>query len=317
LSLFDLLTKNGYRPFDLHHVQTFARQLLETVAFLHGIGLIHTDLKPENILLPTHRYVKVPAGKGSRRGTRVPEESDIFLIDFGSATFDDEHHSKIVSTRHYRAPEVILGLGWSFPCDIWSVGCILVELVTGEALFKTHDNLEHLAMMQRVLGEIPAKLVRQITQQQQRRRSASASSGTGGKAEGGGAGSKAGSKGKGQKKRSGNGDKGSQAGGSSSARDFFEENASGDGAPRLAWPERCNVSDSVQAVEELKDVRTLILEKCDISVRPAVDKLVDLLKALLLFDPKDRISASEALEYSFFTSVETTPTTRQQQAAPR
>ena len=40
----------------------------------------------------------------------------------------------MVSTRHYRAPEVILGLGWSFPCDIWSVGCIVVELATGEAL---------------------------------------------------------------------------------------------------------------------------------------------------------------------------------------
>ena len=55
-----------------------------------------------------------------------------------------------MSTRHYRAPEVILGLGWSFPCDLWSAGCILVELATGDALFQTHENLEHLAMMQQV-----------------------------------------------------------------------------------------------------------------------------------------------------------------------
>lgn len=61
----------------------------------------------------------------------MPEDSDIKVIDFGSATFDDQYHSSIVSTRHYRAPEVILGLGWTFPCDIWSVGCILVELATG------------------------------------------------------------------------------------------------------------------------------------------------------------------------------------------
>jgi serine/threonine protein kinase len=40
----------------------------------------------------------------------------------------------IVSTRHYRAPEVILGLGWSYPCDMWSVGCIMVELLTGALL---------------------------------------------------------------------------------------------------------------------------------------------------------------------------------------
>jgi len=50
------------------------------------------------------------------------------LIDFGSATFEWEHHSSIVSTRHYRAPEVILEIGWSHPCDVWSIGCIIFEL---------------------------------------------------------------------------------------------------------------------------------------------------------------------------------------------
>ncbi|KAG0030130.1 dual specificity protein kinase kns1 [Podila clonocystis] len=52
------------------------------------------------------------------------------------------------------------GMGWSYPCDIWSVGCILVEFLTGEALFQTHDNLEHLAMMQAVLGPFPEKIIR-------------------------------------------------------------------------------------------------------------------------------------------------------------
>ena len=66
----------------------------------------------------------------------MPATSAIKVIDFGSATFDEQYHSTIVSTRHYRAPEVILGLGWTFPCDIWSCGCILVELATGDALFQ-------------------------------------------------------------------------------------------------------------------------------------------------------------------------------------
>lgn len=89
--------------------------------------------------------------------------SDIRLIDFGSATFDDEYHSSVVSTRHYRAPEIILNLGWSYPCDIWSIGCILVEFFTGDALFQTHDNLEHLAMMETVTGNrIEPKIVRQV-----------------------------------------------------------------------------------------------------------------------------------------------------------
>ena len=66
-----------------------------------------------------------------KSAARQPATSQIKVIDFGSATFSDQYHSTVVSTRHYRAPEVILGLGWSFEADIWSIGCILVELVTG------------------------------------------------------------------------------------------------------------------------------------------------------------------------------------------
>ena len=50
---------------------------------------------------------------------------------------------------------IVLGLGWSYPCDVFSLGCILVEFYTGEALFQTHDNLEHLSMMEVVMGKMP------------------------------------------------------------------------------------------------------------------------------------------------------------------
>lgn len=56
-------------------------------------------------------------------------------------------------------PFPTLGLGWSYPCDMWSVGCILVEFVTGEALFQTHENLEHLAMMEKVFGPMPRSML--------------------------------------------------------------------------------------------------------------------------------------------------------------
>lgn len=101
----------------------------------------------------------------SRQATqrKVLLDTEIRLIDFGSATFQDEYHSSVVSTRHYRAPEIILGLGWSFPCDIWSIGCILVEFFTGDALFQTHDNLEHLAMMENVCdSRIDSHLVQSV-----------------------------------------------------------------------------------------------------------------------------------------------------------
>ena len=74
--------------------------------------------------------------KKKKRDERLLKKTDIKVIDFGSATFDWEHHSTIVSTRHYRAPEVILELGWSQPCDVWSIGCILFELYLGFTLFQ-------------------------------------------------------------------------------------------------------------------------------------------------------------------------------------
>ena len=77
------------------------------------------------------------------------------VIDFGGATYDNEKKSSIVNTRQYRAPEVILDLGWSMPSDLLSAGCIIAELYSGELLFATHDNTEHLALMERLLGPFP------------------------------------------------------------------------------------------------------------------------------------------------------------------
>ncbi|XP_068651987.1 serine/threonine-protein kinase AFC3 isoform X2 [Aristolochia californica] len=165
-SLFDFLRRNKYCPFPVDLVREFGHQLLESVAYMHDLHLIHTDLKPENILLVSSDYVKVPSCKRISTGETyfrcLPKSSAIKLIDFGSTVFGSQVNSSIVSTRHYRAPEVILGLGWTYPCDIWSVGCILVELCTGEALFQTHANLEHLAMMERVLGPLPARMIQKV-----------------------------------------------------------------------------------------------------------------------------------------------------------
>ncbi|KAL3844145.1 hypothetical protein ACJIZ3_001548 [Penstemon smallii] len=162
-SLFDFLKRNKYSPCHVDLVREFGRQLLEAVAYMHDLRLIHTDLKPENILLVSSEFVKLPVCKKIPDETNfrcLPKSSAIKLIDFGSTAYDNQIHSSIVSTRHYRAPEIILGLGWTYPCDIWSVGCILVELCTGEALFQTHENLEHLAMMERVLGPLSEHMIR-------------------------------------------------------------------------------------------------------------------------------------------------------------
>ncbi|CZT23914.1 related to LAMMER kinase-like protein [Ramularia collo-cygni] len=173
LSVFDFLKGGGFVPFPSSHIQAFARQLLGSIAFLHDLNLIHTDLKPENILLLNHAYQtftynrNIPSSSTltsrSAKFRRVLLSPQINLIDFGSATFDDEYHSSVVSTRHYRAPEIILGIGWSHPIDLWSLGCILVECWTGDALFQTHDCAEHLSMMEAVTGNpIDRAIIREV-----------------------------------------------------------------------------------------------------------------------------------------------------------
>uniref|UniRef100_A0A182J5A6 Protein kinase domain-containing protein n=1 Tax=Anopheles atroparvus TaxID=41427 RepID=A0A182J5A6_ANOAO len=159
LSVFDFLKQNNYEPYPMEHVRHISYQLCFAVRFLHENRLTHTDLKPENILFIDSEYTTVTLPQKAVQ-VRRNKCTDIRLIDFGSATFDDEQHSAIVSTRHYRAPEVILELGWAQPCDVWSIGCIMFELYLGVTLFPTHDNREHLAMMERILGAIPYRMAR-------------------------------------------------------------------------------------------------------------------------------------------------------------
>ncbi|KTB14760.1 Dual specificity protein kinase KNS1 [Nakaseomyces glabratus] len=171
-SVYDFMCSNGVARFPGSHIQAMARQLIRSVCFLHDMGIIHTDLKPENILLVDESYVEYDlpqnvidsmsnrrraASQGKRKILTNPE---IKIIDFGSAVFHKEYHPPVISTRHYRAPEIVLGLGWSFPCDVWSIACVLVELVIGESLYPIHENLEHMAMMQRINGTpFPTKLI--------------------------------------------------------------------------------------------------------------------------------------------------------------
>ncbi|ODO10550.1 hypothetical protein I350_01147 [Cryptococcus amylolentus CBS 6273] len=159
MSVFDFLKNNGFQPFPDKHIQDFARSLLRSVAYLHSLKLVHTDLKPENILLCSNESRLQGARARGANSKSILRNTEIRLIDFGSATFESEYHSSVVSTRHYRAPEIILGLPWSYPCDMFSIGCILVEFYTGNALFQTHDNLEHLAMMEIVMGKFSPRMI--------------------------------------------------------------------------------------------------------------------------------------------------------------
>jgi serine/threonine protein kinase len=83
------------------------------------------------------------------------------LIDFGGATFDDDYKSTVINTREYRAPEILLksSTGWSYPSDMWSLGCILAELYTGECLFLASNKYEHFALIDGVVGPFPKHMI--------------------------------------------------------------------------------------------------------------------------------------------------------------
>ncbi|XP_071670830.1 dual specificity protein kinase CLK4 isoform X3 [Patagioenas fasciata] len=159
LSTYDFIKENSFLPFHINDIRNMAYQICQSINFLHHNKLTHTDLKPENILFVESDYI-VKYNAKMKRDERTLKNTDIKVVDFGSATFDDEHHSTLVSTRHYRAPEVILALGWSQPCDVWSIGCILIEYYLGFTVFQTHDSKEHLAMMERILGPLPTHMIK-------------------------------------------------------------------------------------------------------------------------------------------------------------
>lgn len=164
LSTFDFMKQNHYIPYPVHQIRHMAQQICLAVQFLHDNKLTHTDLKPENILFVNPDY-SVSYNTEKKREERTIKDTSVRLVDFGSATFDHEHHSTVISTRHYRAPEVILEMGWGHSCDVWSIGCVLFEYYQGYTLFQTHDNREHLAMMQRVRGPIPSRMIRRTRKQ--------------------------------------------------------------------------------------------------------------------------------------------------------
>lgn len=148
--LLDWIMKHG--AFSHRHLAQIVFQAGVALDFFHTeMRLMHTDLKPENMLLETGETAVDPI----TRRTIPPDPCRIRICDLGGCC--DERHSRtaIVSTRHYRSPEVVLGLGWMFSTDMWSMGCILYELHTGKLLYDTHDNLEHLHLMEKTLGRLP------------------------------------------------------------------------------------------------------------------------------------------------------------------
>ncbi|KAF8784574.1 dual specificity protein kinase CLK2-like [Argiope bruennichi] len=153
-SLYSFMKINKHRPYQLSQVRHIIYQICYSVKALHDNMIMHTDLKPENICFQSSDFTY--GVRATRQQTyRKPLSTNIRLIDFGSAIHFTESRDMMIQTRYYRAPEVIFGLPWDQAVDVWSIGCILFELYTGDCLFAVHDNAEHFIMMHDVLGAFP------------------------------------------------------------------------------------------------------------------------------------------------------------------
>jgi dual specificity tyrosine-phosphorylation-regulated kinase 2/3/4 len=140
-NLYDILKAANFAPMAVPIVRKYAQQLLEALRACHSAGVVHCDLKPENVLCTDDT------------------KSSVKLIDFGSGCFDGNQRFQYIQSRFYRAPEVVLGMWYGPPMDIWSLALIVIELMTGKPLFPADDELELLGMIAEIFGNPPMPFI--------------------------------------------------------------------------------------------------------------------------------------------------------------
>ena len=105
--------------------------------------MIHRDLKPSNVL--------------------VNENCDLKICDFGLARVKEQQMTGYVSTRYYRAPEIMLTWQrYGVEVDLWSTGCILAEMLTGKPLFPGKDHINQFYLIIDLLGNPPDGVIDRI-----------------------------------------------------------------------------------------------------------------------------------------------------------
>lgn len=126
-------SEQGLTP---EHCQYFTYQILRALKHIHSANVLHRDLKPSNILLNSN--------------------CDLKICDFGLARVNPEEADQLtayVATRWYRAPEIMLSWReYTRAVDMWSVGCILAEIVGRKPLFPGNSFLDQLQLITDVIG---------------------------------------------------------------------------------------------------------------------------------------------------------------------
>ncbi|KAB8262358.1 kinase-like domain-containing protein [Aspergillus pseudonomiae] len=130
-------------PLEPQFVQYFAYQILRGLKYLHSAGVVHRDIKPSNLV--------------------IDENCDLKICDFGLSRPQDHRMTGYVSTRYYRAPEVMLTWQmYGVEMDIWSAGCVVAEMLNGKPLFPGQDPINQFYLILDVLGNPSDKFISRI-----------------------------------------------------------------------------------------------------------------------------------------------------------
>ncbi|KAJ1875687.1 serine/threonine protein kinase, CMGC, dual-specificity [Coemansia sp. RSA 990] len=165
MNLYEWLKAHQFAGTPAPLLRHFTVQMLQSLQLMGRHRIIHADLKPENILMagqvpmPSRRATVHPLTQPQLGGDMQRGLYGIKVIDLGSSCFETERVYTYIQSRFYRAPEVILGLPYGPGIDMWSLGCIVAELLTGYPLFPGENEREQLWCMLEVLGPPPPYLV--------------------------------------------------------------------------------------------------------------------------------------------------------------
>ncbi|KAL3470529.1 MAP kinase MpkA [Aspergillus californicus] len=138
------------QPLTDAHYQSFIYQILCGLKYIHSANVLHRDLKPGNLLVNADCELKI-CDFGLARGFSIdPEENAGYMTEY-------------VATRWYRAPEIMLSFqSYTKAIDVWSVGCILAELLGGRPFFKGRDYVDQLNQILHYLGTPNEETLRRI-----------------------------------------------------------------------------------------------------------------------------------------------------------
>ncbi|KAM9874693.1 Mitogen-activated protein kinase HOG1 [Verticillium dahliae] len=210
------------RPLEKQFIQYFLYQIMRGLKYVHSAGVIHRDLKPSNIL--------------------VNEDCDLKICDFGLARIQDPQMTGYVSTRYYRAPEIMLTWQkYNVEVDIWSAGCIFAEMLTGKPLFPGKDHVDQFTIIIELLGTPPDDVINTIA----------------------------------------------------------IENVGGLQTPPVVKKQTMNLLLLLQTLRFVMSLQKRERQPLKNKFKTADPSAIDLLERMLVFDPKKRITATEAMAHEY------------------